>query len=353
MYNTKSFKGLEVSDNSEKENTFTINTGDKGDYFKTLILGFPQGQVKYQEKDFEFKDGFKANLSDIYSLITGNVDDKLLSFTKWINKVYSENGQNINHHQITNIFTIISKVVSSKKDAISLKSIKLDDSGDPVLIITTPENPHGIPMELLSQGLTNVFTWICHFVQRIYEHYGEFADISKVHAILIIDEIDKYLHPKWQKNILRVLLDFFKNTQFIITTHSPLVLMGLEKKQIARIKLDENDKPCVEYNDDFNVWGWRFQEVMERFMLDFDPYEYNLVEEENKLELLKNQGADETEIADLEEKIMRITESYEAKGRLGKLKKTYLKREEELLAKNKVFKEMIKKLRAENEQLKS
>ncbi len=346
-------ENIKVSDNSDDENSFAINTGKNGNYFHNLILGFPQGQVRYKSKDLGFQKDLRPNISDIYNLITGSEDDKLISFSKWINKVYSENGQNIKHHQITKIFEIISKIVSSENEnAINLKSIKLDDFGDPVLIVTTPENPNGIPIELLSQGLTNVFTWICYFMQRIYEHYGEFVNIEKIHAIVIIDEIDKYLHPKWQKKILQVLLEFFKKTQFIITTHSPLVLMGLERKQIARIKL-KNDKAFVEYNDDFNVWGWEFQDVLERFMLKFDTSEYNLKAEENKLKLLKKQGVDEIKIADLEEKIMRIKESYEAEGELGKYKIQRNKAEGELKEQNKFLFELVKKLKKENEQLKS
>jgi len=352
LFNPENFEDIKVSDNSKDENSFAINKGDKNNYFHNLILGFPQGQV-HHKKDLSFKGDFKSNISDIYPLITGIPSDSLHDFSRWVSRIYSDSSSNLDKHEITNVFKIISKIISNKDDfEVVLKDVKLNELGEPILIVTTLENPNGIPMQLLSQGLTNVFTWICHFMQRIYEHYGEFVNIEKIHAIVIIDEIDKYLHPKWQKKILQVLLEFFKNTQFIITTHSPLVLMGLERKQIARIKL-KNDKAFVEYNDDFNVWGWEFQDVLERFMLKFDTSEYNLKAEENKLKLLKKQGVDEIKIADLEEKIMRIKESYEAEGELGKYKIQRNKAEGELKEQNKFLFELVKKLKKENEQLKS
>jgi predicted ATP-binding protein involved in virulence len=54
------------------------------------------------------------------------------------------------------------------------------------------------------------------------------ADFYEKPAIVIIDEIDTYLHPKWQRNILNVLAKTFVNTRFIVTTHSPLVANHLE-----------------------------------------------------------------------------------------------------------------------------
>jgi predicted ATP-binding protein involved in virulence len=43
-------------------------------------------------------------------------------------------------------------------------------------------------------------------------------------ALVLIDEIELHLHPKWQRDVLRRLRDTFKACQFVVTTHSPLVL---------------------------------------------------------------------------------------------------------------------------------
>ena len=46
-------------------------------------------------------------------------------------------------------------------------------------------------------------------------------------AIVLIDEIDLHLHPRWQMRVVQDLLRTFSNTQFILTTHSPVVLEGV------------------------------------------------------------------------------------------------------------------------------
>ena len=54
---------------------------------------------------------------------------------------------------------------------------------------------------------------------------GERKDVG---GIVIIDEIDLHLHPELEKSVLKRFMDTFPNLQFIISTHSPLVLTGLE-----------------------------------------------------------------------------------------------------------------------------
>jgi predicted ATP-binding protein involved in virulence len=57
-------------------------------------------------------------------------------------------------------------------------------------------------------------------------------------GIILIDEVDMHLHPKWQQTVLTDLIKAFPNMQFIVTTHSPQVLSTAKREQI-RI-LDDN-----------------------------------------------------------------------------------------------------------------
>lgn len=59
---------------------------------------------------------------------------------------------------------------------------------------------------------------------------GIFNDLSDIKGIVIIDEIDSHLHTSHQKEVLPELIASFPNIQFIITTHSPLFLMGMEQR---------------------------------------------------------------------------------------------------------------------------
>ena len=61
-------------------------------------------------------------------------------------------------------------------------------------------------------------------------------------AIVLIDEVDLHLHPKWQQTILTDLQRTFTETQFIVTTHSPQVLSTVRRENIRVVSQDVQGK---------------------------------------------------------------------------------------------------------------
>ncbi|WNG22030.1 AAA family ATPase [Cystobacter fuscus] len=54
-------------------------------------------------------------------------------------------------------------------------------------------------------------------------------------GVVLIDEIDLHLHPRWQRVVLKGLRAAFPKLQFIVTTHSPQVLSSAENQQVRRL----------------------------------------------------------------------------------------------------------------------
>ena len=76
---------------------------------------------------------------------------------------------------------------------------------------------------------------------------------SNVTGIVLIDEIDKHLHLKLQKEILPTLFNLFPNIQFIVSSHSPFLNMGLAdtaKDRMQIIDLDNNGIVCELANNE-------------------------------------------------------------------------------------------------------
>ena len=84
-------------------------------------------------------------------------------------------------------------------------------------------------------------------------------------GIVIIDEIDLHLHPELEKIALVALVDTFPNLQFIVSTHSPLVLSGLNttngENKILRLSLGE--EAPLEIPD---VYGLDFNSIVQEIM---------------------------------------------------------------------------------------
>lgn len=68
--------------------------------------------------------------------------------------------------------------------------------------------------------------------------------IAEGEALVLIDEIELHLHPKWQREVLQRLRDTFKACQFVVTTHSPLVLGEVPASCVRFLEI-VNDKVSV------------------------------------------------------------------------------------------------------------
>ena len=99
------------------------------------------------------------------------------------------------------------------------------------------DDGHAAPWSELSDGY-HVFIALVADIARRAVMLNEFdgAEAPKrVEGVVLIDEIDLHLHPRWQREALPRLRDVFPKLQLIITTHSPQVLSSTENRQVRRL----------------------------------------------------------------------------------------------------------------------
>jgi predicted ATP-binding protein involved in virulence len=82
----------------------------------------------------------------------------------------------------------------------------------------------------LSTGEIQVINIFLSIIRDYDLSGGRLTGISNISGIAVIDEIDEHLHVSMQKSILPRLIRSFPNVQFIITSHSPLFLLGMEQE---------------------------------------------------------------------------------------------------------------------------
>ncbi len=73
-------------------------------------------------------------------------------------------------------------------------------------------------------------------VANAEEYNKQGKSVLESPAIVLIDEIDLHLHPKWQQRVLPDLMRTFPNTQFIVTTHSPQVISSIAHEHIRALE---------------------------------------------------------------------------------------------------------------------
>ena len=85
----------------------------------------------------------------------------------------------------------------------------------------------------LSDGIRNMIGLVADIAYRAVKLNPHLENAPKqTPGIVLIDEVDMHLHPKWQQTVLTDLTKAFPNIQFIVTTHSPQVLSTVKKEQI-------------------------------------------------------------------------------------------------------------------------
>ena len=105
---------------------------------------------------------------------------------------------------------------------------------DPVMRF---EDGHEAPWSELSDGYHVFIALVADIARRavmLNELDGADAP-ARVEGVVLIDELDLHLHPRWQRVALPRLREAFPRLQFIISTHSPQVLSSAENRQVRRL----------------------------------------------------------------------------------------------------------------------
>ncbi|HYO71408.1 MAG TPA: AAA family ATPase [Archangium sp.] len=103
-----------------------------------------------------------------------------------------------------------------------------------------------VPATWLSQGYQSTIAWIADLIGQMYLDIGEAIPLEDMEGMVLIDELDLHLHPTWQVRLVPVLKRVFPRMQFIVTTHSPMLLPALERHEIVMLRLNENGDVVAE-----------------------------------------------------------------------------------------------------------
>lgn len=110
------------------------------------------------------------------------------------------------------------------------------------------------PFELaqLSDGYRNLLALVLDFARRLAQANPNWPNPLEAPGILLIDEIELHLHPRWQQKVIPVLRAAFPNTQLIVSTHSPAVLTTVHREHI---KLLGTDHQFEQIPEDVGTYG--------------------------------------------------------------------------------------------------
>jgi hypothetical protein len=94
-----------------------------------------------------------------------------------------------------------------------------------------------VPFLLMSDGYRAFIGWVADLLYHLSVVTPPGDQLAETRGIVMVDEIDLHLHPRWQMKVIETVAKALPRLQFIFTSHSPLVAGSLESRNIITLKL--------------------------------------------------------------------------------------------------------------------
>jgi predicted ATP-binding protein involved in virulence len=145
-------------------------------------------------------------------------------------------------------------------------------------------------------------------VQHINQNTkNEIDDVFNVPGVLLIDEIENHLHPKWQKIILSTIVELFPKLQIIATTHSPFVVASVENANIFVCQVKDGKSIIVDETDTYA--NQPIDEILATDLFNTLPFNTKITNLLEKRKRLVEDG-DQVERQRVEKELLELNPQY-------------------------------------------
>ena len=128
--------------------------------------------------------------------------------------------------------------------------------------------------DTMSDGYKSLTSVVVDFLSWNLMHRLEDFSSKNISGILIIDELEQHLHPRWQREIVKILSDQFPKVQFICSTHTPICALGLSdlecESRLFKVAHVNNHSEVEEFDlrEEFN--GYRTDQILTSNIFDLE-----------------------------------------------------------------------------------
>lgn len=129
---------------------------------------------------------------------------------------------------------LLERTQSYTRDAFILEECNVQVRLTPRIRISTISGDRFL-LSQLSDGEKRLFSLFVDIARQLLLIAPNVIGFRDIPAVILIDEIDVHLHPKWQRKIVPALEDLFPACQFIATTHSPFVIQAVKENRVQHL----------------------------------------------------------------------------------------------------------------------
>ena len=239
----------------------------------------------------------KINIEESKNKVNTNINT-LTNYKNNLEKKYKISFKNLELDQ-KNKLNSVRKAIN---DFTGFQNLNIRRQGTPTMILE--KNGEELDVNQLSQGEKSLLALVGDIARRLTLLNPSLDNPLEGKGVVMIDEVDLHLHPKWQHDLIDKLVATFPNVQFILTTHSPHVIS--DRADILVYSLDDGEltkMPNV-YGEDVNTVLTKVFDVPIRdpkAQADFDKvaeliYQKNFESAENYIMKLEKQMPENLEL---------------------------------------------------------
>ena len=220
------------------------------------LISFQSAARAWKVKRGDFGQELKKKLDDRRCGYIGCLDSTMdvKAIQQWCMKqevVALKKGKTVAEYEMFN--TIIATFMKEINELDEYPHIYYSPQFDE---LTYKDSNQEMAISKLSSGYQSLLWMIMDLAYRMCILNPMLHNTSEIKGIVLVDEIDMHLHPKWQWNIVKALEATFTNVQFIVATHSPIVISSAKEANL--ILLD--DEQMIHYLPE--CYGYAVEDVL-------------------------------------------------------------------------------------------
>ena len=202
------------------------------------ILSFQSAARTWMQKKESseniFTTDFNRTVGYINCLEEASDSKSLLNWFAKMEQVEWLKGKKIGEYEA--VKTALSRFMSIMNEG-DVSQIQFDKQNSELSYVTGNKS---LPIRFLSAGYQSVIWMVLDIAYRMAALNPNLREnTSNTSGIVLIDELDMHLHPKWQWKIIEALQTTFPNVQFIAATHSPILIASCKNGHLIRVEQDE------------------------------------------------------------------------------------------------------------------
>lgn len=199
-----------------------------------IVLGFPavRGVTTTQSTGPTRMSTPEPSVDDVLPLLQEKIDTRLNQLKQWVINTAIQSEDKPDSRQ-ARMFSTFRQIL---RDVVPGRQVEYSHIDRETWTVYLKTEDGVVSFDSLSQGTSSILAWVGILLQRLYDTYPSSDSPEKSAALVLIDEIDAHLHPRWQRKLVALTRRQFPNIQMICSSHSPLLAGAVNRREVRIVE---------------------------------------------------------------------------------------------------------------------